>query len=386
MKSKRVVPPIAITNRVNRRKQRRRSVVSEVIAPAEQLAGRADQLPSGNTARELRQAAVLQMQSQQGNGRVRQMMIGRVQGSPVQKQPEPDDGSALFGAADSKLVDALRISVLELQRDIAALKGKLDAAEAETKPDLLREIFESEGRLARALEQYVAGLEGQNISLKKQSASTDELAAVEIEIALRKSQLEMARRVFSAETAAVFAEKYKKEVKPLPGGGCMTAVYKGLEVLFSAEESTGLRKQVYKDAKKIMDKTGEDTNSMTRIMETLEGQGKAGANVNIEYKARQKKWEPDPEQTVLSMVSTSLPGWYFFGLSLHGAYHSVMLAVDTTGGAPQIYWMDQFSRGFTKNVTGKLTNEMKDWKPSYGFATTRVWPILPTADTVIEIE
>jgi hypothetical protein len=55
---------------------------------------------------------------------------------------------------------------------------------------------------------------------------------------------------------------------------------------------------------------------------------------------------------------------------------------------PRIYWMDQHSKGFTKEVTAKLDKEMKaDWlEPSYGFTDSTVWPLIPTAGAVIEIK
>jgi len=191
------------------------------------------------------------------------------------------------------------------------------------------------------------------------------------------------RRMFPPSTAEAFKEKYRLEVKPIPGGGCMTAMYKGLEVLQSPAFSKDLLKEVVRDSKKIQDKTGVDTNSVDRVLRTMQSHGRAGEEMVMKYQRREKKWDPDPETMLLSKVSTDFPGWYFFGLSVSGAYHTVTLVVDTTGGTPVVWWMDQFTRGFVKNVTGKLSEKMQeDWlKPSYGFATTRIWPILPPAET-----
>jgi hypothetical protein len=189
--------------------------------------------------------------------------------------------------------------------------------------------------------------------------------------------------VFSAETAEVVKQIY---IKKVPGTHCMSAVYKGLEGLYSEDVSESVSTQVSRDAGAVMKKTGRDTNHMDRIMETVRSRGKAGPEIKLTYSARTKTWDPDPQATVLSMTHTTVSGWYFFGLSLHAAYHSVILAVDKTDpGNPQLYWMDQFSKGFTDNVTGKLPKKMKSFEPSYGFSPSKLWQIIPAADTLIEL-
>lgn len=347
---------------------------------------------SGATAaatRPLAQEAILQMQHQHGNAFVQRRLARH---SASQKPPavQRTSGSIFIPL----IVQSAWFQVLLHRAKIKQLKTDLAAASTESKPDILEQIYNHEQELATALPNYLNNLNNHLASLNKRKESLAEpdpeiekmIAYTQKEIGKATKELQVVERVSSAQKAAAFAEKYKKEVKPLPGGGCMTAVYQGLEVLHSEKESKSLRKEVYKDAKKILDKTGKDTNHMTRIINTLHAHGKAGAEIKLEYKRRKKTWEPDPEKTILGMVSTDLPGWYFFAVSLHGAYHSVILAVDTTSGSPQIYWMDQYAKGFTKNITGKVVEEFKNWKPSYGFAATRIRPILPTAETVIEIE
>lgn len=188
---------------------------------------------------------------------------------------------------------------------------------------------------------------------------------------------------FSAETAETVKQIYITDV---PGCHCMSAVYKGLEGLFSKEVSQSISKQVGTDAAAVMKRTGIDTNHMDRIMETVRARGKAGPMTVLTYNSNTTTWEPDPETTILGMTHPTIAGWYFFGFSVHGAYHSVILAVDKTDpGNPQIYWMDQFSRGFTKNVTGMLSDQMKALTPDYGFSPSKVWQIIPAADTLIEL-
>lgn len=207
------------------------------------------------------------------------------------------------------------------------------------------------------------------------------------EIERSRRELDVLQRVFSITTAQSVEEKYRVEVKPIPGGGCMTAMYKGFEVIFSPDESKALLKQVYRDAKKILDKTGRDTNSVDRIMETLRSQGRAGSAKASRYDRRQNTWAPTVESQVMDLIVPSIPGWFFFGLSISGAYHTVTLAVDTTSGTPKVFWLDQFTRGFTKEVTGNLDAKMQEsWlQPSYGFTTSKVWPIIPTPASSVEL-
>ena len=100
--------------------------------------------------------------------------------------------------------------------------------------------------------------------------------------------------------------------------------------------------------------------------------------MTFKYDRRRKAWEPSLEKTVIQMIDAE-PGWYFFGLSVSGGYHTVTLVVDNiSASTPQIYWMDQHEKGFTNNITGKLEKEVED----YGYADTRVWPLLPPEDLV----
>src|SRR5262249_7630644 len=113
-------------------------------------------------------------------------------------------------------------------------------------------------------------------------------------------------------------------------------------------------------------------------METMTKFGKAGPPITLKFDRRKNRWSPSAASTVLGMVTSEFLGWYFFGMSLSGGYHSVILAVDNSQGTdPQIYWMDQYSKGFKNNVTKNLEKVMKEYNPSYGYADTRIWPLLP---------
>jgi hypothetical protein len=188
--------------------------------------------------------------------------------------------------------------------------------------------------------------------------------------------------VFDETTARAFARLYATEV---PGCHCMSAVYWGLQGLFGRELSRSISDQVTEDSQRVMRRTGRDTNHMNRIMRTVRGRGLAGPETLIHYHRASDSWVPDPTATVLGMTQATA-GWYFFGFSIHGAYHSVILAVDKTDPAsPRIYWMDQHSTGFTNEVTHSLTDEMRDFVPGYGFAVTRLWQIFPPSGLLIAL-
>lgn len=291
-------------------------------------------------------------------------------------------------------IDPIRQKIIFHRARLRELREQIIAAPPSSERELIaREIRANEVELANAMEEKIIRLQIDIIDLSERLhalAISDPIleatiASKEVEIIENEAELKILKRIFSSGTAAAVEEKYKKKVKPLPGGGCMTAVYKGLEALYTAEVSAAIKIEVKTEAAKILKKTGEDTNHVDRIMETVRAHSMAGEKVTVKYNSKKGTWVPSLEKTVLDMIRPEFLGWYFFGLSVSGGYHSVILAVDNSeGGAPQIYWMDQYAKGFTKNVTGKLDKELKDWEPSYGYADTRVWPLIPTPEAVVE--
>jgi hypothetical protein len=289
--------------------------------------------------------------------------------------------------------DPARQEIVFLRERIRQLRDELKAAPlSSAREEIARNIEEHERQLARDLEDNVARLEQDLSGLHKTLNITPvvgkQISAAETELLANEAELKVLRRVFTSEKAGGVAQIYKKEVTPDISGHCMGAVYKGMEAIYSPKVSSQTKDQVIKDSRKILKETGKDTNDVDRIMETLRQHSMAGEKVVVKYSLRLKAWEPSVEKTVLDMVSADYPGWYFFGLSVSGGYHSVILAVDNSDGTPRIYWMDQYSKGFTKEVTGKLDKEMKvDWlEPSYGFADSTVWPLIPTAGAVVEVK
>jgi hypothetical protein len=289
--------------------------------------------------------------------------------------------------------DLTRQKIVFLRERIRQLRDELrKAPPSSAREEIGVKIQEHERELAAALEANVARLEKELLALQGVTDLSPDTArqlnAAETELLENEAELRTLRRIFTPERAEKVAQTYKKEVRPDMSGHCMGAVYKGAEALYSPKASAAIKAQVIADSNKILKETRVDTNNVDRIMETLRQHSMAGEKVAVRYSARHKAWEPSVEQTVLRMVSPDYPGWYFFGLSVSGGYHSVILAVDNTEGLPRIYWMDQYSKGFSNEVTGKLDRKMReDWlEPGYGFTDSTVWPLLPTDGAVIEVK
>ena len=288
--------------------------------------------------------------------------------------------------------DPTRQKIIYFRERIRELRDKMTRVPpSSTREEIAVEIWEHERELAQALETNVARIKGELTELYKTAdispAIGNEINAAETELLENEAELKILRRIFTPQKAESVAQIYKKEVRPDMSGHCMGAVYKGMEAIYSPKAASDIKAQVIKDSTKILKETGQDTNDVDRIMETVRQHSMAGQKIVVKYSARHKAWQPSVENAVQNMVSPDYPGWYFFGLSVSGGYHSVILAVDNSEGIPRIYWMDQYSKGFTKEVTGKLDKEMQaDWlEPSYGFTDSTVWPLIPTAGAVVEI-
>jgi hypothetical protein len=299
--------------------------------------------------------------------------------------------SWLEGVAAEK--DPNRQKIIYLRERIRQLRDEIKAAPpSSAKEAIAANIQEHERDLTEALEANLASIEGQLADLYTTVDLTPAISAqiqsLENELRENEAELKILRRIFAPAKAETVSQTYKKEVRPDMSGHCMGAVYKGMEAIYSPKVSSDIQAQVRKDSREILKKTKKDTNNVDRIMETLREHSLAGEKVPVKYNLTRKVWDPTVEKTVLDMVSPDYPGWYFFGLSVSGGWHSVILAVDNSEGSPKIYWMDQYSKGFTNEVTGKLDQKMKEsWlEPYYGFTNSIVWPLIPTADAVVEVK
>ena len=163
----------------------------------------------------------------------------------------------------------------------------------------------------------------------------------------------------------------------------MATVYEGIGSLYGKKYSEDLRKRVIAEARKADKGTKRNSNTISRLMNTLHAEGKAGEKQILHYQRKEKNWKPEPESTVMQKTSGKA-GWYFFGLSLHGAYHSVLLAVDKTApDDPHLFWADQYG---LSDVTGKLIEKMKSFEPNYGFTNGYIWQLIPPSNIKVETE
>lgn len=123
-------------------------------------------------------------------------------------------------------------------------------------------------------------------------------------------------------------------------------------------------------------------------MEMLHAQGRAGDPWKFRFKNKRWQCETPPafagksiEEAILESVRTSPFGWYFYGASISGAYHSLVIGVDHRVSERKVYWLDQFSNGLTRRrnayatasveVSGRLDQAVA----KVGTNPTRLWPL-----------
>ena len=167
----------------------------------------------------------------------------------------------------------------------------------------------------------------------------------------------------------------------------MGAIYRGLAGLYSPEFSASVAAQVRREAKALLEKTGRNTQNVDRIMATMQARGRARPPITLRYDAEMDAWEPDLRSVILRLTRSACAGWYFFGLSLHVGFHAVLLAVDNTDQKnPRIHWMDQCSIGFEENISYMLPRKMLSYKPPYGFSRSKLWQLVPAANTLLDLQ
>jgi hypothetical protein len=291
--------------------------------------------------------------------------------------------------------DPLRSKIAILRGRIKELSEELKAVPRPSKEreERKRAIRVLEWELAAALERNISRLEEELSDLYFLPATervTDKTAALEMERVDNQADLDILRRIVTSRKAEAIGKRHtgKLVIKPT-STGCMAAAHTALEEFLPEGEGEALRSL--------------KLDRIDRVWETLEKTGRAGEKVTVKFKYDFDKtvldpepkgsWITSPEETVLGMIKPEFLGWYFFGLAVAGGYHSVVLAVDNSeGGAPKIYWMDQTKgrKGFRFLVTGKLDKVLKRYhehdKPGLGgWNKTRIWPLIPAPDTVIEM-
>ena len=118
------------------------------------------------------------------------------------------------------------------------------------------------------------------------------------------------------------------------------------------------------------------------------------AGITLKTVGRDKtKASQDLAQQILDTVQGYLqpvrPGHFFFGLSLHRGYHSVMLHAEIAYDLTlKLFWKDQEHGGIERPCTKKtlLAAEIEGFWPSYWPESSTLWPLLPSPkqETVAE--
>jgi hypothetical protein len=206
----------------------------------------------------------------------------------------------------------------------------------------------------------------------------------------------MPDRNFGTDIGDTVDTRYEDEVKPMNGenarGGCMAAVYNGaLAALYGETYARQLWKDVYRTARRRERRKGKSEgfyNTVDLIMELLQDAGRAGDPWVFRHtKGAWSCEEPKDyagkgveEAIKLSLVAAK-DGWFFFGASVSGGYHSVILGVKVKDGARTIYWLDQFSKGLDGRRSGyatgrtEVTGTLDTTLAAVGKARTRLWPL-----------
>lgn len=205
------------------------------------------------------------------------------------------------------------------------------------------------------------------------------------------------RREFDADTAKRVLTQYSDVVKPMTGGdargGCMAAIYNGIvTALYGDIYAKDLWRRVYREAAAADKRRGQPegtSNSVDRIMETLQSDGRA--DEPWVFSLRAKKWQctspaafrgAEVKEAIRWDLAPKINGWYYFyGISASCGYHSVALEVDNTTETRRIYWLDQFTKSLSERrigyvtATPDVTNTVDQVLLQVGEDQTTIWPL-----------
>lgn len=208
--------------------------------------------------------------------------------------------------------------------------------------------------------------------------------------------------VFSEEAVTKFGENYQTKVRPTSRGGCMRAVYIGLGTLYGDEfdfkgswHRSFFRKSRQKEKRRKL-KEGR-LNTIDRVFADLADEG-----ILFEAKSFRPKrdsWKSDEglqiesvEASLVDQVSRLPDGSHFFGAAVSGAIHSIIIRVHKLEDSYNVYWMDQFSKGYDEvrkstftdrpDVTRKLDATLR----KLGSDKTTIWMFNPEGASDIGID
>jgi hypothetical protein len=309
-------------------------------------------------------------------------------------EPTPATGGPATEAAArveaQAAVAMFRQEQLDLARDrIAAATRAIgvqlteyrQTPEAE-RPPLQARIHAIERQLADVLTDRVRLLEQRVPDLERHLAAGEDVKA-DLETSRRdlaEHREDMARLagVFAPEKGAAFEETYRKKVGGLH---CMGAAYAGLGALTSPEQSAEVEREVAEKAKKgLKRKHPVDLDQFITIMDTASADKIAGPKQRAAWSKRRKAWTPTLESIVRARVNTNVPGFYFFGLALAEAYHSVLIGVSSWEEPARILWCDQHGCQQIKGTLDAFARgEAEGYQIGYGDWDTYLWQVLPPA-------
>ena len=148
------------------------------------------------------------------------------------------------------------------------------------------------------------------------------------ELADNRADLESLKGVFSPAKGAAFEETYRNKVAGLH---CMGAAYAGLGALTSPEQSAEVKRQVAEKAEAGLTRKRPVE---PRPVHHRDGHGerrqdrRSQAARRLEQEAQgagRRRWRASSARA----STPTVPGFYFFGLALAEAYHSVLIGVST---------------------------------------------------------
>jgi hypothetical protein len=205
-----------------------------------------------------------------------------------------------------------------------------------------------------------------------------DLASAQKELADNKADLDRLAGAFTPEKGAAFEKAYETK---LAGAACMKRAYEGLGALHSPEKAAEIQKTVEAKAERTMKRTGVDIDHFITVMDTVNAAKMAGPKNRARWSKSRKTWTPTLESTIRPKIHPTAPAFYFFGLALAEAYHSVIVGVSTWGDSPKTLWCDQSG---CREVAGSLDDyaraEAESYEIGYSDWDTYIWQIVPPAE------
>ncbi len=136
----------------------------------------------------------------------------------------------------------------------------------------------------------------------------------------------------------------------------MGAAYAGLGALTSPEQSDEVKRQVDEKAEAgLKRKRPVNLDQFITVMDTANADKIAGPKQRAAWSRKRRALDADAREHRARRASTrKVPGFYFFGLALAEAYHSVMIGVST--------WDDADARcGATRTAARVVTGTLDDF-------------------------